>query len=784
MSEFSISASSNDTMDRCLSVHRTTMTCVNLKTVNVQNRELISRHAGLLFGVEDNPMNIVFSALRNPKETIPKDTPHKSATPRGRIVENAKFLKRVRSTSSIPSLGLSLSPSQERYVKQKYSKLFVLLGFLMMALLVEAFVILQKNETLSRLTDLALENESLKLSVGGMENSVRQLAMGVPSRVSAGVQLLMPNVNSESMVGQFLEYLDTFDQNTDVPIIPPLDDPALLAKDEDWKPKHPFYLVPGFTTNGLEVWKSRSCADAWFRKRIWGQFSMASSFASHKECWLQHMSLDNDTGLDPSDGISVRATTGLEAIDYFMPIYHVWNPLIAGLGRFGYDSGNMAVGNWDWRLSPALAHTRDKSYLRFTSEIEQLVEVNGATAVIISHSYGDVMVRSWLRWVEVQQLKAKQEGSNGRFHNWINRHLRTYVSVSGPMMGVPKAYGALLSGEFRETAEMSIASRKMAESLVSPAARCKLWRTWSGLVAMLPERHAPWTAPTVVIKQKLEDLSFAAIEGAQYTNKVSELWSDEAYDYIENLSTNDAGKFKRWMGDVGEDSERLNFRYLEDPLTLDPDTKLDFHCYYGVGIETEAGYVVDPVEVQAVAPYEHEDISEDDEINLISSHRIAIEVTGDCYKSKSGACVKINRGIIIDPNGDGSVSHVSNSHMCRNAWQEAILEPEHDGTVAMAPEHGPRLNPHKQKVLVKELREHSHNTDTYIQNVGGAANHVDVLGNWEILKDMILLGSGQLDDNHVKLKHKIESESKFLINHDGEDDDYDYALIDNEYDEL
>ncbi|KAG5560468.1 hypothetical protein RHGRI_003700 [Rhododendron griersonianum] len=37
-------------------------------------------------------------------------------------------------------------------------------------------------------------------------------------------------------------------------------------------------------------------------------------------CWVEHMSLDNETGLDPP-GIRVRAVSGLVAADYFAPRY-------------------------------------------------------------------------------------------------------------------------------------------------------------------------------------------------------------------------------------------------------------------------------------------------------------------------------------------------------------------------------------------------------------------------------------------------------------------------------
>lgn len=43
------------------------------------------------------------------------------------------------------------------------------------------------------------------------------------------------------------------------------------------------------------------------RQRIWGSLSMTQSFMGDKACWLEHMALDNSTGLDP-EGVRLRAS--------------------------------------------------------------------------------------------------------------------------------------------------------------------------------------------------------------------------------------------------------------------------------------------------------------------------------------------------------------------------------------------------------------------------------------------------------------------------------------------
>lgn len=70
---------------------------------------------------------------------------------------------------------------------------------------------------------------------------------------------------------------------------------------------------------------------------------MTHSFIRNSPCWLEHMALDEKTGGDPP-GVKLRAAEGLEAVDYFLPGYHVWAKLIEGLADAGYDA-NMLVSN-------------------------------------------------------------------------------------------------------------------------------------------------------------------------------------------------------------------------------------------------------------------------------------------------------------------------------------------------------------------------------------------------------------------------------------------------------
>lgn len=87
-----------------------------------------------------------------------------------------------------------------------------------------------------------------------------------------------------------------------------------------------------------------------FRKFIFMYSTQWLHYTCRPLCWVEHMSLDNETGLDPP-GIKIRPVSGLVAADYFAPGYFVWAVLIANLAHIGYEDKNMFMAAYDWRLS-------------------------------------------------------------------------------------------------------------------------------------------------------------------------------------------------------------------------------------------------------------------------------------------------------------------------------------------------------------------------------------------------------------------------------------------------
>lgn len=96
---------------------------------------------------------------------------------------------------------------------------------------------------------------------------------------------------------------------------------------------------------------TKLCNDWWWNSLFKGVFaSLFLYILCRPLCWVEHMSLDNETGLDRS-GIRVSPVSGLVAADYFAPGYFVWAVLIANLARIGYEEKTMYMAVYDWRLS-------------------------------------------------------------------------------------------------------------------------------------------------------------------------------------------------------------------------------------------------------------------------------------------------------------------------------------------------------------------------------------------------------------------------------------------------
>lgn len=274
----------------------------------------------------------------------------------------------------------------------------------------------------------------------------------------------------------------SFPQYVTEAITGPLPDPpGIKLQKEGLTAKHPVVFVPGIVTGGLELWEGHQCAEGLFRKRLWGG-SFGEVF-KRPLCWLEHLSLDNETGLDPS-GIRVRSVTGLVAADYFAPGYFVWAVLIANLARIGYEEKTMYMAAYDWRLSFQNTEVRDQTLSRIKSNIELMIATNGGKkVVVIPHSMGVLYFLHFMKWVEAP---APMGGGGGP--NWCAEHIKAIVNIGGPFLGVPKSVAGLFSAEAKDVA-LARAVAPVLDSdffgLQTLQHLMRMTRTWDSTMSMI-----------------------------------------------------------------------------------------------------------------------------------------------------------------------------------------------------------------------------------------------------------------------------------------------------------
>ena len=265
---------------------------------------------------------------------------------------------------------------------------------------------------------------------------------------------------------------------------PMLDPPGVKLRKEGLKANHPLVFVPGIVTGGLELWEGRQCADGLFRKRLWG--GTFGELYKRPFCWVEHLSLDNETGLD-KEGIRVRPVSGLVAADYFAPGYFVWAVLIANLARIGYEEKNMYMAAYDWRISFQNTEVRDQTLTRIKHNIELMVATNGGKKVVVlPHSMGVLYFLHFMKWVEAPGPMGGGGGSD-----WCAKHIKAIMNIGGPFLGVPKSIAGLFSLEARDIAIARAFAPGILDKdifgLQTLLHLMRMTRTWDSTMSMIPK---------------------------------------------------------------------------------------------------------------------------------------------------------------------------------------------------------------------------------------------------------------------------------------------------------
>ncbi|KAI0381083.1 LACT-domain-containing protein [Hypomontagnella monticulosa] len=487
---------------------------------------------------------------------------------------------------------------------------------------------------------------------------------------------------------------------------------GLKARSEGLSVHHPVIMVPGVISTGLESWGTANISRPYFRKRLWGSWTMMKALVMDKDIWKKHIMLDKKTGLDPPN-IKLRAAQGFDATDFFITGYWIWSKILENLASLGYDPTNSFTAAYDWRLSYQNLELRDQYFTRLKSYVELAHQFSGEKVVLASHSMGSQVLFYFFHWV------ASEQGGKGG-NDWVDRHVEAWINISGCMLGAVKDITAILSGEMRDTAQLNAFAVYGLEKFLSKDERAEIFRAMPGMSAMLPiGGDAVWGnltwAPDDQPGQKHSFGSFLNFRrGVNWTTPDKNLTiagsmrylmdtTDDWYrDQIEKSYSQGVAHTTAEV-EANENNPRKWINPLETRLPLAPNLKI--YCFYGVGKPTERAYYYRSPEFPALT-----------NLNVTIDTGLIVD--------------DIDHGIIMGE-GDGTVNLMSTGYMCSKGW------------------HIKRYNPAGVKVTVVEM---PHEPERFNPRGGpNTADHVDILGR-QTLNELILkvvAGKGHMIDDYV-----------------------------------
>lgn len=522
---------------------------------------------------------------------------------------------------------------------------------------------------------------------------------------------------------------DVFPSSSNIPkLFENVETPSQKLIKEGLKPKHPVVMIPGFITSGLDVWKSTpECFQNNIRDRIWGSLNMVQAIVMKTECWLNHLALHPETGMD-TDEYKLRAAQGFEAGDFVVPGYWVWDKLFDNLANLGYDPSNMHFAAYDWRLSPSLNEKRDKYFTHLLRQIESMVEHNNEKVVVVAHSMGTIFAKYFLSWVE-------SSIGGGRRQGWVDQHIKDIVMIASPFMGVPKVVPALLSGEMRDTAQLGRLETVFLDrigSSLSGLRRRDLFRTWTSLGSMLPiGGHRIWGNSEISPEQKVN-----AADKKHFVSGTFKSWGEiisfaQSDKNSNNITIDAAGALllsqmndntrKLWDSQFQWSSE--HFYSADDapdkafgnvlctPLPIAPQMTL--YSFYGTGLPTERAYLY----------------KKSPSIENPSHTRLVINKD---IIDKGSVIGGVNYGVALS-DGDGTVPLLSLGLAGRGLWKGKT-----------------KWNPSGLKSVV---REYPLDVNTPVYEIRGginAADHVDIMGNYNMMESILRIAGGQAIEENIE----------------------------------
>lgn len=512
--------------------------------------------------------------------------------------------------------------------------------------------------------------------------------------------------------------------------------PGEIAANLSWKAHYPIVIIPGLISSGLELWHGKACAKDYFRQRLWGSLTMLRFLLLDKDCWLDHITMDKCTGLDP-DGVKLRPAQGLEAADYLIPGYWVWGRIIESLGDIGYDNDNLHMASYDWRIRPEHLEQRDHYFSRLKVHFETSLKLHKRKAVIICHSMGALITLYFMKWVE------SAKGGNGG-DGWIDKHINTVVSIAGNFLGNAKPIPSIIAGEAHDTIQLGPLESYLLDQFMSTKERIRLSRHWPGFFNNLPKGgNVIWGSDTNPGVDGESGIMFEGYSEISWTidDMIDTMYNTQILpDYTRSICMNHPDTFKHNNGSLPHnDNPDYWINPLQVRLPYSYSSQLKFHCMYGVGNPTERGYHFSPTTSDSesvffklnsidVKPFESRIYNDLNNPFYDYPHfRIDIQVNNQSSN--------ITRGIRYS-DGDGTIPLVSLGWMCMHGWR-----------------NNPILNPSDIPIVTKEYK-HEPINGVFSGLRGGpkTSEHVDILGNFEMTLDILRIVSNRstiLSDNDV-----------------------------------
>ena len=470
---------------------------------------------------------------------------------------------------------------------------------------------------------------------------------------------------------------------------------------------------------------------------------MMRALVLDKAQWKRHVMLDKATGLDPP-GVKLRAAQGFDATDFFITGYWIWNKILENLATIGYDPSNAFTAAYDWRLSYGNLEVRDQYFTRLKSYIEVAVHTTGRKVVLASHSMGSQVLFYFFKWVE-------NPSYGGGGIDWVEKHIDSWINISGCMLGAAKGLPAVLSGEMKDTAQLNAFAVYGLEKFLSKEERAEIFRAMPGISSMLPKGgeviwgNSTWAPDdNAAPKQNVSFGSFVNFIPEQESAEPSSFKDPNVHIPPKNLTVAESLDYllehsEPWYKSMIESSYSHGVAHTEaevmrndnrpttwlNPLEarLPNAPSLKIFCFYGIGKPTERGYY-----------YRRAN-------NPLSPHLNVTIDTG--YTSPSG---EVDHGVIFGE-GDGTVNLLSSGYMCAKGWRDIR-----------------RYNPGGSKIVTYEM---PHEPDRFSPRGGpNTGDHVDILGR-SSLNDLILRiagGKGNLIEDNFISKIKEYSEKVKITN--------------------